>query len=209
MVLQHFNLFPHLSVLDNLPLGPIRNLKQNRADAEAVAMEYLDRVHIADQAQKFPSQLSGGQQQRVALLRALRRDPDLILLDEPLSNIDPVLRGYVRRQLRQLLTESQTAAILVTHDIQDAAHLADQVALLNNGMIEQVGRLEQLYLNPQTEWVADFFDHINAGTVFGAMAKNDQLTPKMQERMQKGSKMPGWVRRSDFDWYETIVDRED
>lgn len=163
LVFQDYALFPHLTVAQNINFG----IKSPPPDLD----EFLKRAQLEEKRDAYPMDLSGGQQQRVALLRALRRDPELILLDEPLSNIDPVLRGYVRGQLRQLLTESKTAAILVTHDIQDAAHLADRVALLNKGKIEQVGRLEEMYLHPETEWVADFFDHMNRLEVLSADAK--------------------------------------
>ena len=159
-------LFPHLTVAQNINFG----VKSPPPDLD----EFLKRAQLEEKRDAYPMDLSGGQQQRVALLRALRRDPELILLDEPLSNIDPVLRGYVRRQLRQLLTESRTAAILVTHDIQDAAHLADHVALLNEGKIEQIGPLEELYLRPKTQWVADFFDHMSRIEVLSADAERVQ-----------------------------------
>ena len=159
MVFQHFNLFPHLSVLDNLTLGPIRNLNQNRADAEALAMEYLDRVHIADQAQKFPSQLSGGQQQRVAIARALCMKPKLMLFDEPTSALDPEMISGVLDVMIELAEDGMTM-VCVTHEMGFAKKVADTMVFMDHGEIVEVSPPEKFFAEPENERTKLFLSQI-------------------------------------------------
>ena len=162
MVFQSFNLFPHLSVLNNLTLAPTRVRKVTRAQAEARAMELLRRVGIEEQADKFPAQLSGGQQQRIALARALATKPGLLLLDEPLSALDAIVRVKLRGEIRSLQRKLGVTTIMVTHDQEEAFAVADRIVVMNQGGIEQVGSAMQVYRDPATLFVADFVGRINA-----------------------------------------------
>ena len=128
MVFQQFNLFPHLTVLDNITLGPRQVRTMPKKAAEDLAMEILTRVQIPEQAHKFPGQLSGGQQQRVALARALAPNPKLLLLDEPFSSLDSELRHRLSIEVRELLKERGTTTLMVTHDQQEAFSIADRIA---------------------------------------------------------------------------------
>ena len=138
MVFQHFNLFPHLTVLENLTLGPMWVLKQPRAQAEATAMKYLERVRIPDQAKKFPGQLSGGQQQRVAIARSLCMNPKVMLFDEPTSALDPEMVKEVLDVMVTLAQESGMTMICVTHEMGFARKVANRVIFMDRGeIIEQ------------------------------------------------------------------------
>ena len=161
MVFQQFNLFPHLSVLQNLTLGPTKVRGLSRSDAEERAMRILERVQIPEQAHKQPSELSGGQQQRVALVRALATRPSLLLLDEPLSHLDPELRDSVRTELLKLFRETDTTALFVSHDIEDAMAMADRMVVLRKATAEQVGTQLEIYDRPANPHVARLFGKTN------------------------------------------------
>ena len=155
MVFQSYALFPHLSVRENLELGlRIRGMKpvERRERIDAV----LETVQLSQQAERRPQQLSGGQRQRVALGRALLRNPSLYLLDEPMSNLDAQLRDELRPELRRLILQGPQPVIYVTHDQQEAMALADRIAVLRNGRIEQIGTPQELYHRPATRFVAGF-----------------------------------------------------
>ena len=138
MVFQHFNLFPHLTVLQNLTLGPIWVLKTPKAEAEARAMKYLERVRIAEQASKFPGQLSGGQQQRVAIARSLCMDPKVMLFDEPTSALDPEMVKEVLDVMVKLAEDTGMTMLVVTHEMGFARKVADRVIFMDEGeIIEQ------------------------------------------------------------------------
>ena len=138
MVFQHFNLFPHLTVLENLTLGPMWVLKKPRAEAEATAMKYLERVRIPEQAKKFPGQLSGGQQQRVAIARSLCMNPKIMLFDEPTSALDPEMVKEVLDVMVSLAQESGMTMICVTHEMGFARKVANRVIFMDRGeIIEQ------------------------------------------------------------------------
>ena len=156
MVFQHFNLFPHLTILENLTLGPIWVRKTPKKEAMETAMMYLEKVQIAEQALKFPGQLSGGQQQRVALARALAPEPALLLLDEPFSNLDVELRRRLSHEVREILKARNTSAILVTHDQEEAFAVSDQVGVFKDGRLEQWDTPFNLYHEPLTPFVASF-----------------------------------------------------
>ena len=161
MVFQQFNLFPHLTVLDNCTLAPIWVRKQAKAQAEARALELLDRVHIREQAPKYPGQLSGGQQQRVAVARALINQPEVLLLDEPLGALDLKLRRQMQIELKRIQTEVGTTFVHVTHDQEEAMTMADTVAVMNKGRIEQMGHPAEIYESPRTVFVANFLGQAN------------------------------------------------
>ncbi|MFM8419673.1 MAG: amino acid ABC transporter ATP-binding protein [Verrucomicrobiota bacterium] len=150
MVFQHFHLFPHLDVLDNVVAGPVHVRGIPRAEAEAHAMEWLGRVGMAAMARRLPSQLSGGQQQRVAIARALAMNPDALLLDEPTSALDPALRGEVADVLRSL-ADAGTTMLLVTHDLRLAREAADRIVVLHAGCIVESGPPGRVLDNPSHE----------------------------------------------------------
>ncbi|WP_097461402.1 amino acid ABC transporter ATP-binding protein [Mangrovitalea sediminis] len=159
MVFQHFNLFPHLTVLDNCCLAPIWVNKVPRKEAEAAAMTYLERVKIANQATKFPGQLSGGQQQRVAIARSLCMSPKVMLFDEPTSALDPEMIKEVLDVMTDLAEEGMTM-ICVTHEMGFARKVADRVIFMDAGQIVEENAPEEFFLNPQNERTKLFLSQI-------------------------------------------------
>jgi glutamine transport system ATP-binding protein len=159
MVFQQFNLFPHLSVLDNVTLAPMKVRGWSRQDAEETAKRLLERVGIADQADKYPSQLSGGQQQRVALARALAMEPRLMLFDEPTSALDPEMIGEVLDAMRELAKEGMTM-VIVTHEMGFAREVADRIIFIHKGEIAEQGTPEQLFDAPQHERTQSFLARV-------------------------------------------------
>ena len=150
MVFQHFNLFPHLTVLDNCCLAPMWVRKLSRKEAEAVAMKYLERVHIPDQALKYPGQLSGGQQQRVAIARSLCMNPEIMLFDEPTSALDPEMVSEVLDVMIELAKEGMTM-LCVTHEMGFARKVADRVIFMDKGQIVEENTPEEFFNNPQSD----------------------------------------------------------
>ena len=159
MVFQHFNLFPHLTVLDNCTLAPIWVRKQARAAAEATAMRYLERVRIADQARKYPGQLSGGQQQRVAIARALCMTPSVMLFDEPTSALDPEMVKEVLDTMIMLAREGMTM-LCVTHEMGFARAVADRVIFMDRGEIVEENSPDAFFDSPQNERTRQFLSQI-------------------------------------------------
>jgi glutamine transport system ATP-binding protein len=159
MVFQQFNLFPHLSVLDNITLAPMKVRGWSRLDAEETAKRLLERVGIADQANKYPSQLSGGQQQRVALARALAMEPRLMLFDEPTSALDPEMIGEVLDAMRELAKEGMTM-VIVTHEMGFAREVADRIIFIHKGEIAEQGPPEQLFDAPRHERTQSFLARV-------------------------------------------------
>jgi general L-amino acid transport system ATP-binding protein len=155
MVFQSFNLFPHMSVLDNCTMAPIWVRGMPKKDAEAVAMKYLERVRIPEKANMFPAQLSGGQQQRVAIARALTMNPKVMLFDEPTSALDPELVGEVLRVMRQLAEEGRTM-LVVTHEMGFAREVANNVIFLHQGRIEEEGDPKVVFANPKSDRLRGF-----------------------------------------------------
>ncbi|MCW2900566.1 MAG: transporter related protein [Streptosporangiaceae bacterium] len=150
MVFQQFNLFPHISVLDNVMIGQRRVLKRDKAAAERVARENLTKVGVIEKVASYPSQLSGGQQQRVAIARALAMDPTLMLFDEPTSALDPELVGDVLAVMRELANEGMTM-LVVTHEMGFAREVADRVVFMDGGVIVEEGPPDQVVGDPQEE----------------------------------------------------------
>jgi len=160
MVFQSYALWPHMSVFENVAYGlDVRAVSTNEKKARVV--EALDVVRMAAYADHSPNQLSGGQQQRVALARALVIKPDVLLLDEPLSNLDAKLRLELREEIRRIHHQLRVTTIYVTHDQQEALSLASRIALMNNGKVEQVGTAQDLYRNPANSFVRDFLGVAN------------------------------------------------
>lgn len=159
MVFQQFNLFPHLTVLENLTLGPRRALGLSEEEAEARAMLYLERVRIPDQANKLPRQLSGGQQQRVAIARSLCMEPRILLFDEPTSALDPEMIAEVLDVMVELARSGMTM-IVVTHEMGFARKVADTMVFMDNGEIVEVGPPEQVFKAPKSVRFATFLNQI-------------------------------------------------
>lgn len=159
MVFQQFNLFPHMSVLDNCTLAPIWVRRTPKAEAEAQARKYLERVRIPDQAEKFPGQLSGGQQQRVAIARALCMNPDIMLFDEPTSALDPEMIKEVLDVMVELAQDGMTM-ICVTHEMGFARQVADRVIFMDDGEIVEENKPEAFFSNPQNERTKLFLSQV-------------------------------------------------
>ncbi|MGK2349354.1 amino acid ABC transporter ATP-binding protein [Actinomyces sp. W5033] len=159
MVFQSFNLFPHLTVLDNITLAPVRVRRLARAQAEARARELLERVGLADQAAKRPTELSGGQQQRVAIARALAMDPKVMLFDEPTSALDPEMVTEVLDVIQDLAASGMTM-LVVTHEMGFARSVADRVVLMDQGQVVEQAAPEQLFTAPATQRARDFLSKV-------------------------------------------------
>ncbi|MPY95193.1 MAG: ATP-binding cassette domain-containing protein [Acidimicrobiia bacterium] len=159
MVFQQFNLFPHLTVLDNITLAPRQVRKVPRREAETLAMELLERVRIPEQAKKYPSQLSGGQQQRVAIARALAMRPKVMLFDEPTSALDPEMISEVLDTIKDLAREGRTM-VVVTHEMGFAREVADRVVFMADGQIVEVGTPEHFFSDPREERTKLFLSQI-------------------------------------------------
>ena len=159
MVFQQFNLFPHMTVLKNMTLAPMKLLKLSKADAEKRATELLDRVGLADRANAYPGQLSGGQKQRVAIVRALCMQPDVMLFDEPTSALDPEMVGEVLGVMKKLAEDGMTMAV-VTHEMGFAREVADRVLFIDEGIIMEEGTPEEIFGNPQSPRLKDFLSKV-------------------------------------------------
>lgn len=157
-VFQDYALFPHMSALDNVAFG-LKDLPKHKRNV--FAEEVLCRTGMGDFKERSPAELSGGQQQRVALARAIAPEPELILLDEPFSNLDAMLRTVTRKEVRSIIKKARMSAILVTHDQEEALSFADRIAVMNNGKIEQIGTPEEVYYMPKTKFVAQFLGKTN------------------------------------------------
>ena len=155
MVFQQFNLFPHLTVLDNLTLAPVLLKKATKEQAEAKAMELLERVGLADRADSYPNQLSGGQKQRVAIVRALCMDPEVMLFDEPTSALDPEMVGEVLDVMKSLAKKGMTM-IVVTHEMGFAREVSNRVLFMDEGIIAEDGTPEEVFSNPKCERLQSF-----------------------------------------------------
>ncbi|EHI49047.1 ABC-type polar amino acid transport system, ATPase component [SAR116 cluster alpha proteobacterium HIMB100] len=159
MVFQHFNLFPHLTILENCTLAPIWVRKMPKADAEEIAMKYLERVKIPEQAHKYPGQLSGGQQQRVAIARSLCMEPKLMLFDEPTSALDPEMIKEVLDTMVSL-AEDGMSMICVTHEMGFARKVANRVIFMDEGQIVEQNEPEAFFNNPQSDRTKLFLSQI-------------------------------------------------
>ncbi len=155
MVFQHFNLFPHMTILRNMTIAPVKLLKKSQTEAEAKAMELLTRVGLADRAGAYPSQLSGGQKQRVAIVRALCMEPDVMLFDEPTSALDPEMVGEVLDVMKQLARDGMTM-VVVTHEMGFAREVGDRVLFMDGGRLVEEGTPQQIFEHPQSARLQDF-----------------------------------------------------
>ncbi len=159
MVFQQFNLFPHMTVLKNMTLGPIKLLKLDKNEAEKRAMELLERVGLADRAGSYPSQLSGGQKQRIAIVRALCMNPDVMLFDEPTSALDPEMVGEVLDVMKQLAKDGMTM-VVVTHEMGFAREVGTDVVFVDDGVILEQGPPQEFFGNPKNQRLKDFLSKV-------------------------------------------------
>jgi len=159
MVFQNFNLFPHMTVLENITLAPIRLKKMTEKEAKDTGLKLLKRVGLSDKANSYPDQLSGGQKQRVAIARALAMSPDLMLFDEPTSALDPEMVGEVLEVIKQLAAEGMTM-VIVTHEMNFAKQVADRVIFMDDGIILEEGSPEELFNNPKNQRTQDFLRRV-------------------------------------------------
>jgi polar amino acid transport system ATP-binding protein len=159
MVFQHFNLFPHMTILRNLTLAPCKLLKQSKEEAEAKAMELLERVGLADRAAAYPSQLSGGQKQRIAIVRALCMSPEVMLFDEPTSALDPEMVGEVLNVMKSL-AEAGMTMVVVTHEMGFAKEVGSRVIFMDQGQILEENKPEPFFANPQNPRLRDFLSKV-------------------------------------------------
>ncbi|PWK13429.1 amino acid ABC transporter ATP-binding protein [Tumebacillus permanentifrigoris] len=160
MVFQHFNLYPHMTVLDNITLAPMKVNGMSNSEATEIAMHYLTKVGIPDKAKSFPSQLSGGQQQRVAIARGLAMKPQIMLFDEPTSALDPEMVGEVLDVMKSLAKEGMTM-VCVTHEMGFAREVADRIVFMDQGQILEEGIPSEFFNNPQEERARQFLSRLN------------------------------------------------
>ena len=159
MVFQHFNLFPHMTIIKNMTLAPVQLKKMSEQDARAKAHELLSRVGLDDRADAYPSQLSGGQKQRVAIVRALEMEPDVMLFDEPTSALDPEMVGEVLDVMKELAKAGMTM-VVVTHEMGFAREVADRVLFMADGKLVEEGTPEQIFEHPQSPRLQDFLSKV-------------------------------------------------
>ncbi len=159
MVFQHFNLFPHKTILENMTLAPIKLLKKTKEAAESEAMALLERVGLADRANAYPSQLSGGQKQRIAIVRALCMDPEVMLFDEPTSALDPEMVGEVLDVMKELARSGMTM-VVVTHEMSFAKEVGDRVMFVDEGKIMEDAAPEEFFTNPKSERLREFLSKV-------------------------------------------------
>lgn len=159
MVFQHFNLFPHKTILENITLAPVVLKKMTKEEARQKALELLNRVGLADKADAYPSQLSGGQKQRIAIIRSLAMDPDVMLFDEPTSALDPEMVGEVLELMKQLAREGMTM-VVVTHEMGFAKEVGSRVVFMDEGQIKEQGNPEEFFGNPKDERLKEFLSKI-------------------------------------------------
>ena len=159
MVFQRFNQFPHMSILKNMTIAPMKLQKRGKDEAEGQAMKLLERVGLADRANAYPSQLSGGQKQRIAIVRALCMNPEVMLFDEPTSALDPEMVGEVLNVMRDLAKEHMTM-VVVTHEMGFAREVSDRVIFMAEGKIVEEGTPEEIFTAPKTERLQSFLSKV-------------------------------------------------
>lgn len=195
MVFQQSLLFPHLTVLENVTYG-LKMKKVKKKERIKEGKEILGKVEMSCFENRYPYELSGGQQQRVALARALILKPKLLLLDEPFSSLDPELRNTLREWVRNLLKQEEMTALFVTHDKEEAMLIGDRIAILQNGMIQQIGIPEEVYHHPKNKEVANFFSE-------GFVLDNHHIfIPAAKLSVTNNS-----VNKKKFNWNGTIINR--
>ena len=194
-VFQNYALFPHLNARQNVEFG-LKHKGKAGDNLQERVQRVLDLVQMAGKEERFPARLSGGEKQRIALARSLAIEPDLLLLDEPLSALDPKLRKQVRGELKDLQRRVGITFIIVTHDQEEAMVMADRVALMNKGVLEQIGTPEDIYLRPQTRFVAGFLGSVNWRGDYGVRPEAVRVTA--QEPSNGARRQQGRVTKSLF-----------
>ncbi len=159
MVFQHFNLFPHLTILQNITLAPVKLKLQSKEDAEANALKLLERIGLSDKAQSYPAMLSGGQKQRIAIVRALAMNPDVLLFDEPTSALDPEMVGEVLELMKELARDGMTM-VVVTHEMGFAREVATRVMFMDEGVIKEENEPIKFFSNPENPRLQDFLSKV-------------------------------------------------
>lgn len=159
MVFQHFNLFPHLTVKQNITLAPVMQKLKTQAEADEQAMQLLERIGLADKANAYPSTLSGGQKQRIAIVRALAMDPEVLLFDEPTSALDPEMVGEVLQLMKELAASGMTM-VVVTHEMGFAREVANRVVFINEGKVQEDERPEEFFTNPKNPRLQEFLSKV-------------------------------------------------
>lgn len=209
MVFQSYAVWPHMTVTDNVGF-PLRIRKEPAQSMKEKVEQTLDLVGLASYGHRYPHELSGGQQQRVALARALVYDPDVLLLDEPLSNLDAKLREQLRHELRELQQRIKVTTIYVTHDQAEAMAVSDKIIVMNSGQIDQIGNAIDIYKNPATPFVRKFVGFVNEfpARIVGER-DNDRLELQLEignfiariqglDASQKGTEALAWIRPEDI-----------
>lgn len=188
VVFQSFALYPHLTVYENIAF-PLRIRKDSNSDVERMVNDIAGTLHMEELLERRPAQLSGGQQQRVALARALVRRPDILLMDEPLANLDAGLRLEMRSEIRRIQQESGCTSILVTHDQVEAMSMCDRIALINKGKIQQIGTPDEMYHQPQNKFIASFIGNppisFTDGTIEEGRFVSDGLKLDLPDSIKK------------------------
>ena len=159
MIFQHFNVFPHMTVIQNITMAPMLIKKKSKAEAEEQAMQLLEMVGLADKRDEYPRRLSGGQKQRLAIVRALAMEPDVMLFDEPTSALDPEMVGEVLQVIKNLVKSGMTA-VIVTHEMGFAKEVSDRVLFMDGGVIAESGTPEQIFNNPQNPRTKEFLSKV-------------------------------------------------
>ena len=159
MIFQHFNVFPHMTVIQNITMAPMLIKKKSKAEAEAQAMQLLEMVGLADKRDEYPRRLSGGQKQRLAIVRALAMEPDVMLFDEPTSALDPEMVGEVLQVIKNLVKSGMTA-VIVTHEMGFAKEVSDRVLFMDGGVIAESGTPDQIFNNPQNPRTKEFLSKV-------------------------------------------------
>ncbi|MGB9709360.1 MAG: ABC transporter ATP-binding protein [Infirmifilum sp.] len=181
MIFQNYAVWPHMTVYDNIAYG-LRLMKLSKEEIDKRVKEVLEMLSLAGLERRYPTQLSGGQQQRVALARALAARPSLLLLDEPLSNLDAKLRERMRFEIRNIVKRFGLTGIYVTHDQAEALVISDRIIVMNNGVIEQIGKPEEVYRTPANRFVADFIGVANFIPIrIKKITENFQAIAEMQD----------------------------
>lgn len=203
MVFQHYSLFPHLTVFENVEFG-LSVRRQGKSQRTTRVRDMLELVQVGELGARFPHQLSGGQQQRVALARALAIEPSVLLLDEPLSALDAQVRTEIRREIRDLQQRTNTTTLFVTHDQEEAVAISDRICVMGSGRIHQIGTPQEIYMNPSTDFVASFIGQSTTVVINGRKMRVRPEDVIITSADASDSHL-GYVKRVDFSGSQSFV----